>query len=474
MTFVGREVELAWLGEAWPPTEPAIRVIYGRRRLGKSALIDAFVADKRHILYQAVEGSSTDQLHDLNVVMNEFQSGATQLDVPLTDWTSVLGKFLEMADQGPIVVVLDEFQFLVDSDPMLASRLQEWWLNDVGDRPLYLLLSGSDVRFFEASPLVRPEFGRNVSASKIPPIPYRDVARFFPKWTPDELIRAYAMLGGVPLYLSLMNPDESFVWNIERNVLAHGAVLFREAEIVLREELRELRTYLSILRALGDGCTRTAEIAVRIQPSGTRSDPSPYLHTLRDLGIVDHITPIAGDSRRRGKWVIADPYLRFWFRFILPHVSSLEHGGPPDGFFASVIAPHFDRYLSQPAFGEITRSWLLRQMSTGQLDLEADSIGSWWGSVPDPQSSQPRGLSEATVDVIALSDGHVVLAGDACWSSQPVGTPVLRRLRDIARYIPGADESTQLLICARAFDADIITAAKQDRVRLVTAAELFN
>ena len=472
--FVGRTYERAWLEEAWPPTEPTLRVIYGHRRLGKSALIDEFVRGKRHIMYQAVEGSIADQLRDLSVSMRSNDSREMSEDAPFATWAEVFEQFSFLADQGPIVIVLDEYQYLAESDPGLTGRIQEWWNNAVGDRPIYLILCGSNVRFFEQNALAEPDVAGNAGTLKMLPLSYRDLAGFFPSWGPEELVRTYAMLGGVPYYLEQLEPTESLVWNIEHRILVRGAVLYREAEILLREELRELRTYFSIMRSLGDGCTRTSEIAERLQPGGSRSDPSPYLHRLRDLGLVDHITPITGDSRRRGKWRIVDPYLRFWFRFVVPYQSLIEHRALPEGFFASEIAPQFDHVLSRPAFADICMSWLLRQISIGGLDVEADSVGSWWGPIPNSSAESPRGQTEASVDAIALADGMVVLAGDATWSSRPVGTPVLQHLQDVVRHIPGADESTQLVLFGRAFDADLIAAARAAQVRLVSAAQLFD
>ena len=210
------------------------------------------------------------------------------------------------------------------------SRLQRWWSRDIAGAdgvPLYLVLCGSYVRFFVNNVLTGPAYGRNTGAWQLRPLGYRQAATFFPQWSREDCIRAYAVTGGVPHYLEQFDPDRSLVWNITNRVLRRGAVLYQEADLLMREELREPRLYFSILRAISDGCTRVGEITERVRPLSASTDISPYLYTLQDLGLAEYRQPVVGRAARRGVWQVLDPYLRFWFRFVVPNRAPLEAWG---------------------------------------------------------------------------------------------------------------------------------------------------
>ena len=121
------------------------------------------------------------------------------------------------------------------------------------------------MRFFARNVLTGPAYGRNTGSLQLRPLDYRQAALFFPHWSAEDRIRAYAVTGGIPHYLLQFDPERSLAWNIAHNVLQRGAVLYQEAELLVREELREPRVYYSILRAMSDGLTRVSDITARVR-----------------------------------------------------------------------------------------------------------------------------------------------------------------------------------------------------------------
>ena len=470
--FLNRARELAWLEQgSASPTAP-FRVLYGRRRVGKSALLDEFARGKRHVLYQAVEGSAADQLRDLTAAILATEDDAGLRAAPLANWDAAFAHLARMATAGPLLVIFDEYQYAAESDPTLASRLQRWWSREASELPLYMVLCGSYVRFFVRSVLAGPAYGRNTGSLQLRPLDYRQAALFFPDWSPEDRIRAYAVTGGIPHYLLQFTAHRSLPWNIAHNVLQRGAVLYQEAELLVREELREPRVYYSILRAMSDGLTRVSDITARVRGAAGGSDLSAYLTTLQDLELAEYVRPVVGDSIRRGIWTVSDPYLRFWFRFVLPHRRRLEHGVDVERFYADVVGPALDHFVSKPTFEEICRTWILDQLAAGRWSA-IDRVGAWWGPVSAPTRVQSRRQAEAELDVIGVAGNRVVAAGEAKWTREPISFSALNHLREVLQYVPGANSETELVLFGRQFEARLKAAAVGERVRLVDAADLY-
>lgn len=470
--FLDRERELLWLEEGWASGRAQLRILYGRRRAGKSALLDAFAQGKRHVMYQAVEGSTADQLHDLTAAILAVEDDPVLRAAPLANWDAALAYFTRMGRAGQVLVVLDEYQYAAETDPGLASRLQRWWSREAVHLPIYLILCGSYVRFFVNNVLTGPAYGRNTGALQLQPLGYREAALFFPGWSAEDKVRAFAVTGGLPHYLQQFDAARSLAWNIQHHVLRRGAVLYQEAELLVREELREPRLYYSILRAITQGCTRAGEIRARVLPEGARSDITPYLSTLRELGLVEYRQPVVGGSVRRGIWQVVDPYLRFWFRFVLPYKALLDHTVDVARFYRATVQPALDHFVSAPAFEELCRAWVMDQVDAGTIPL-VNRVGAWWGPVPAPVPGQPRRHIEAELEVVAAQGPDVVLAGEAKWSAEPAGFAVLNHLREVLHHVPGAGSGTQLALFARQFEPRLVAAAEAEGITLVPVPRLY-
>ncbi len=272
----------------------------------------------------------------------------------------------------------------------------------------------------------------------------------------------------MPYYILQFDPARSLQWNIMHRVLQRGAVLYQEAELLVREELKEPRLYFSILRAIAEGCTRVSEITGRV---GSRSDITPYLKNLEALEFVAYREPLLG-KRRRGVWIIADPYLRFWFRFVLPYQSQLEHGASPERLYQETVAPSLEQFVSKPTFEDICRAWVTLAGDTALIPRIGE-VGAWWGPVPKPLPTNPRHQGEGEIEVIAAHGTHLILAGEAKWSREPVGFGVLNHLRDVVAHVPGADKDTLLVLFGRTFDPKLQTAAAAEGVKLITLDDLY-
>ncbi|TAK22583.1 MAG: ATP-binding protein [Chloroflexota bacterium] len=471
-TFLDRAAETRWLNEGWNG-QPQFRILYGRRRIGKSALIDAFAAGRRSIVYQAAEGTTADHLRDLTATLAEFADDPVLRAGPLPNWSAALAYVARLAAREPLLFVIDEYQYAAEADDSLASVVQRWWSREIeaGPIPLYFVICGSYVRLFERKVLNGPMYGRNTGIWKLSPLKCADASLFFPAWSAEDRIRAYAVLGGIPYYLSQFDLSRGLAWNIANRVTRKGAALFEEAELVVREELRDPGLYFSILRAIDDGCTEYGQILSRVRPGNEPGNITAYLKMLVALGFAESHTSIVGKSRP--VWRITDPYLRFWFRYVLPRQARFERATDPDRAYAEMVAPTLDHFVSRPAFEEICRDWVLAQADRGRWRSPIDDVGSWWGKIPDSADAGPRATVSRELEVVAVRGKDVVLVGEAKWSNGPVGFSALNRLRETVRHVPGVSAETQLVLFGRRFDRRLREHASAEGVTLIEPADLI-
>lgn len=417
MDFVDREAELELLQRVLSAPTPQLFVLYGRRRVGKTALLREACAGRRQVFFTADLGSRNDQLRSFGACLARGLGEPEWAEVLLPSWEAALGLCLARARQEPLILVLDEFQHLVTADPSLPSVLQRLWDGEVQATRLSIVLCGSYVSFMERRVLggQQPLFGRRTGQLLLRPLAARHAARFFPRWTAGDRMAAVAVLGGVPAYLRQFDPDLDLAANVRRSILDLGAPLYDEPRFLMMEELREPQVYFSICRAIAHGQGRPNEIA---QAAGLAppSSVTPYLAALREMQLVERRVPPTlrnPERTRRSLYRLSDSFLRFWFRFVLPHRTALE-AGDAALVWERKIAPHLAQHVSL-AFEDACREHLLALNRERRLPEVYDRIGGWW-----------RGESE--VDVVAVADDGPLMLGECKWSAQPMGREVLAAL----------------------------------------------
>jgi AAA+ ATPase superfamily predicted ATPase len=454
---VNREAELAELGRL-AADPPGLVVLRGRRRVGKSHLLQAAFAPQRLVSFQADEQSEAGQLGLLAREAARLLPGAPPLT--FATWSDALDFFAAQARQGSLVVVLDEFQYLCASQPALPSILQRAWDRWQRERlPVLLVLSGSAITFMEG--LLgqgAPLYGRADYRPLLPPLDLWAASEFAAAGTaPDGLIERYAVLGGTPQYQ---------VWAGRRGVsaiirdvvLAKGAPLYEEPLNLLRsqEGIREPGTYFAALLAIAQGQTSTGQIASRAQVSS--SVAGRMLDRLRELGYVEQREPVDFQSQRaRSYWRIGDPYFRFWFRYVFPNRSRLDRGLVDD--VAGEVSADLSTFVGH-VFEDCARAWVGRRSPFAAASLE---VGSWWSRKGD-----------AEIDVVAMGKDEYVLLGACKWRQGDVGVDVLDQLYAHRALLgPKAARASLGLFARRGFSASLRRRAEQEHVLLVTAADVL-
>lgn len=477
--FVDRRDEMDALEELWGPKLQLV-LLWGRRRVGKTRLIDEFAVGKPAITFQADDGTATEQLARLTDRVLAYRDDQALRAQPLANWDAAIATILRLAreaksDGHPLLVVLDEFPRLVISTPRLPSLIQAA-IEDVRreDLPLFLVLAGSQVSLYERHVLHGPLYGRRTWGEQLLPLGYRDAGSFFPGWSPADRLRAWALLGGIPYYLEQWEPARSLEWNITNRLLRKGGVLYDEAELMIKEELGlDASTYRSIIAAVAGGATRQSEIANRAGIDGPAA--GRYLAQLGRLHILEHLQPMgAPETGRRGIWRLADNYLRAWFEFVRANRTDLELRRAPE-VFRDRVRDRLDRFVSKPAFEDAVREHVRRSIGSDPEFPARAAIGAWWGPVPDERYPGSRRTREGEIDVAGYDGKRLVLAGEAKWSREPEDGSALAQLRRVVGHVPGFDPGvTRLALYVRAGFTDAFRArARTDGVILRTVDDLF-
>ena len=312
--FINRKVELEQLSGLYRSDRAELFVLYGRRRVGKTELLRAFCATKPHIFFIATLSTDNEQLANFSKQIWEFNHPETPEGFTFPSWDAA---FKALADlPGRPVVVLDEFTYLMSGNKAISSILQKVWDERLKKTRVMLILCGSYIGMMETEILGHraPLYGRRTGSTLLQPLGLPSSALFYPKYSPEERFLAWAVVGGMPYYLTTLTDKQNLLANIRQHILdAHSGALYSEPRLLLMEELREPRNYFSLLRAIAQGNTRLNEIA---QASGVGAAPTVarYLDILQQMRLITRRVP-ATESQpqksKRGLYQIDDHFLRF-------------------------------------------------------------------------------------------------------------------------------------------------------------------
>lgn len=459
VAIVDREREIGQLREL-AAQPPALVVLRGRRRVGKSFLLSVALAGDRVISLQAEQQPRPLQLEAFARECSRLLPGAPPL--AFRAWGEAL-EFVEAQARagGPLIVILDEFQYLVASDPGLESTVQRLWDRwDAGGVPVLLVLCGSALSFM-AGLLAggRPTYGRSVYRPLLLPLTYDDAAAFAPAAaSPTELVERFAVLGGTPQYQRWAGA-RPLGEVISKAILPIDAPLHSDPEHLIRAEaeIREPGPYFGALVAIADGYTTTSEIAGRLEIKQQLADK--FLSRLEELGYIARSEPLQpnGKGARRAFWQIKDPYFRFWFRYVLPNRSRLARGRIRE------VAQEIRRDLSTfvgPVFEDCCREWVGRYSPLGEGALE---VGSWWSRKHDVE-----------IDVVTIEKRGYGLLGSCKWWTRKVGENILDELHEARAALGPKAAQAKLAIFSRAGFTDALhDRSKREDVSLVGVRELF-
>ena len=415
--FIGRERDLAALNRLYTSGKFEFAVIYGRRRVGKTALISEFIKDKKSIYFMGVESNEKQNLENFSKNIIEYGSGIVA-DTSFASFQSALEYVFKLGESERLVLAIDEYPYVARSSKSLASTLQLLIDKYKDTSQLMLILCGSSMSYMEDEVLAykSPLYGRRTAQMKIQPFSFEETCRCFKNFSDEDKALAYGIVGGTPQYLLQMDDRLSIEDNIKNTYLNPISFLYEEPTNLLKQEVREPAIYTAIITAIAVGASRMSDISNKVGEDSNIC--ANYLKSLINLGIVKKETPYGEKTSRKSIYSIEDNMFRFWYRFV-PNNNSVIMRGAADIVYRR-IEPQLSEYMGA-VFEEICKQYLWKLLLDGNSPVEFSELGRWWGNDPIEKK-------QTEIDIMGEQDKKTALFGECKWTNEKVDLGVLETL----------------------------------------------
>lgn len=400
--------------------------MYGRRRVGKTALITEFCKEKTHLYFLATEESESENRNAFKEQVANFTGNELLENSTIHKWDLIFKDFVNFKTTNKKILVIDEFQYLGKSNSAFPSIFQKVWDTYFKNEDIMVIICGSLINMMVSQTLLydSPLYGRCTGQIKLQQIPFLHYNEFFPSMNEKDLIFYYAVTGGVPKYIELFNSSKDIYKAIEKNILSTSSFLYEEPTFLLQREVNEIGSYFSIIKTIAAGNHKLSKIATALEQPQTGL--TKYLKTLIDLDILKREVPITEENpekSKKGLYFIKDNYINFWFKFIYPYKSLLETGR--EDFVINKIKKNFIYNHVSFVYEDICieKMWAIN----GQNDfgITYDRVGRWWG------------LDNIEIDIIAYdSTSHDIVFCECKFSKTPKDIDVFYSLEEKSKSVP--------------------------------------
>lgn len=417
--FVGRKKELAKLERMYGSGRFEFAIIYGRRRVGKTTLIQEFCKDRKAIYSVGREASPQTNLDAISRDIYHVLQPDAENNSVFTSWENAFDYVERKAKAERTILVLDEYPYFAATCPELSSILQAHIDHKMKQGKLFLILCGSSMSFMENQILgyKSPLYGRRTAQFKLQPFGFKETKDMIATFPKEEQAILYSATGGIPEYLSQIKEGLSMEENLVELFFSDSGILYEEPGNLLKQELREPAAYNDIISAIAKGATRLNEISSKAHMDSNKC--AKYISSLIALGIVKKDQPITENSNaRKSIYLLNDQMFRFWYAFVLDNMSRIISG---DGgiIYEKVVAPQLSHYMGL-AFEEICKEYLLGQSSLGNTPFFFQKLGRWWGN-------NPKEKRQEEIDILAFFEDKAAFC-ECKWRNELVGSNVLEDL----------------------------------------------
>ncbi len=461
--FYCRERELSDLNRRYNKGNFECAVIYGRRRVGKTSLINEFCKDKPVIFFSALSATAKENLEALSKAIYTF-SDSDAVNAPVYgSFDDAFAAISALSKKSRLVFVIDEYPYLAKSEPSISSRLQHLidrvWQND----NIFLILCGSSMSFMEHQVLgyESPLYGRRTAQYKISALTYREIPVFNPSLSVEQQAMVYGITGGIPHYINKLDIDENLDSAVIENVFNSSAYLFEEPENLLKQELREPAVYNSIITAVASGASRVNEISTKT--SLETAVCVKYLKTLMELGIIKRETPVAEKNSKKVIYSIGDNFFRFWYMFVQKNMSAVV-SGQFSKVYEKAVKNRYHDYMGQ-IFEQMCRDYLLRYAHN--MPVMITEAGQWWGT-------DAKEKKEVQIDIVCPAvEGKEYIIGSCKYKNEKIGLDELEKLRHYAEVFGYGEKYYYYIFSKGGFTEGLEDAASHGFVTLVTLEDLY-
>lgn len=373
--FIGRDHELALIQQRLEDRSKAqLILIYGRRRIGKSTLIQRAVAQEQNVLFfEGIEGQQRPV--QIAQFLDDLARQTGRVRLGARTWREVFQGLGELVHDGRWVLVFDEFPWMGSGRRQIVSELKLHWDRWIRNPNICLFLSGSVASFMTRHVVhSRALHNRKTLELCLGPLQPREAGLFIPRRGIKEKAQLYMCLGGVPKYLEQVDPRCSLEQNLNRQCFTSGGYFVQEYETLFKEQFRSLKVYESIVATLARAPASLAELARRLdKPRG--GGFQEQLNNLVRAQFVREYTPVKigpSERSRTRRFKLVDPFLIFYFRYIHPNKELIVRNRK-EHLFRALAAPSMAQYYGYAfeRLGEDAMEALLERLELSLSDIEA-------------------------------------------------------------------------------------------------------
>ncbi|MCR4610495.1 MAG: ATP-binding protein [Lachnospiraceae bacterium] len=446
--MVSRTTEIKKLENLYSNNNKQVVLVYGGRGCLKEELLSSFCNNKNAFYYRSRNVSPESQLQTLSRDIKERFNTDNILDSYEDCFDNL---FAKLASGG--IVIIDDFEYIVKKDDTLIKTIDKY------KKDMFIVLASSSLSWIN-NDLDDVLGNKNLidTVIKLEEVGFLDVVRAFPRYSVEESVSVYGILGGVPLYLNRWSQAMPFKANVCDNILNPNGYLFDEVNAILGSELRELTVYNTILASIAKGNEKLNDL---YNDTGySRAKISVYIKNLAAFDIVSKVVSFetgGWDNAKKGVYRISNSFVNFYFHFIYPHLSQL-YVMKPDKFYDTYIRDELASYL-QRYFVNVCKEYLELLNKVGKCSVNIEKIGTWLGKT-------------GTIDIVAQDDVRNSVVGKCNWEAKEF---TYEDYEDLVQSMKQAriNAKTVYLFSATSFDSRLIELSNEDStIVLVDMKEL--
>lgn len=461
--FYCRENELRKLNKRYANDEFECIVIYGRRRVGKTALINEFCKDKPTIFFSALNTTGQENLESLSKAIMNYER-PDEIGGPIfKNYDEALGEITRLSKKERVVFVIDEYPYLAKAKPVISAMFQHIIDHKWSESKLFFILCGSSMSFMENQVLGQesPLYGRRTGQFKIEPLNYRETAQFHPKLKVLDNAFIYGITGGVPHYINKLGVKHDIDEALLTNLFDRSSYLYEEPSNLLKQELREPAIYNAIIKAIAEGASRMNEIVTKI--GETSSTCTNYVKTLIELGIVKKETPITEKAGKKTIYLLSDNFFRFWYRFVPANIGAID-SGRIDRIYQKAIKDNLSDYMGI-TFEKMCQDYLIYYAK--DLPIIINEIGQWWGT--DSKSKK-----QVQIDIVASSvETKEYIIGSCKFKNEKIGMDELELLKSYSNVFGKGDKYYYYIFSKGGFTEGLVNEAQKGNVVLIKLDDMY-
>ena len=392
--FINRINELKKLEDEYSKKYSSFSVVYGRRRVGKTALLSKFIQNKPHIYLYITLSDLNSQLESFTEQIKNFIEDSLKDHIRFESFEKAIEFLSTLKLKEKLVLVIDEYQYLAQKDRAFSSKLQMLWDTKLADSNIHMILCGSVLSMMQSEVLSynAPLYGRRTSQFHIKPLKFNHIKEFIPSLSRLDQMMVYSSFGTIPKYLNEYDSSLDFMQNIEKKILDKNSYLYSEGNFLLKDEINDSASYFSILESISKGNSKIGHIAASLGVNS--SYLSKYMLKLIELDIIKKEIPITEKNplkSKMGLYKIKDKFLNFWFYYVYKNYNYLEIEQTKT-VLEEIKLNFNDRFVSF-SFEDFVMEDMIEQPSK-YLDFIPTKIGRWWNNKDE-------------IDIVAFDDKNI-------------------------------------------------------------------